>query len=87
MQQVELKNRLLVQVRDIAIKRLARLASTEESAIRQAFLFATGGFCGIRFEAGRFQATWLCHDACLEIFRDQQAVDRITVTSDERRAA
>ncbi len=87
MQQVELKNGLLIRVRDIALKRLARLASTEESMIRQAFLFATGDFCGVRFEAGPFQARWLCHQPCLEILREQQVVDRITVAGEQRQAA
>lgn len=78
---------LLEQVAGSALSRLSRFSALEESKIRQTFLFAANRLCGIRLEAGSFQARWQLDDSTIQITRGQQIVDQIPFLAEINRAA
>ncbi len=69
------------------LTRLARFSSMEESKISQTLLFAANQYCGIRLNAGPFQARWKFEDAAIQITRGQQIIDQIDFQDGIRKAA
>ena len=85
--QNQLKNRLINLATAKAVARLARFSSTEESKISQTFLFASNRFCGIRLDAGHFQASWQFENSTIQIMRGRQIVDQIAFQDEISKAA
>ncbi len=81
------QNTALEGLKCIALTRLARYSSTSEAGIRQSFLFSTDRLCGVRFEAGIFQASWNFTDHAIEITRDQKVIERVATKTCSEKAA
>ena len=89
MNHASIKNPAVLDASKIAIARLVRFSSQAESKIRQTYLVASDQFCGIRFEAGLFNAIWRIDQNWIEFKRGDQFIEQIPLgqRSDMRKAA
>jgi hypothetical protein len=81
------QSELLGRVAAISVSRLARLACSERSLVRQSYLLSNNALSGMRFEAGRFQAQWRVDQTTIRLSRDQQLIDQIPLDTLAAKAA